>query len=248
MSDRAVVGTAVTDAAGRARVSVASPLALGEVYGSQSEASSEPAAFTTPILHWGAPQQLASCAEMLPFDSGLGLIADVGSEIFAVSLEVSDPRRVELGTSYPALLVVGTPSQVVRCADAYVLASPTHVPTTLPFLTTGETGFVNVDLPIPDDPAYGGVQIAFQWWIVDGTEVRLSDVIGVVLRSQPFVPPGQEWFFGVASDRARTAGVQDIVPSDSSRSLTATRALALRWGARLAPSLVESLLAKLARE
>jgi hypothetical protein len=239
MSDGAVIGSGTTDQQGLATIALSPPFTLGEVYGVRSEArTSGLTSFITPTLHWGQSQELSSCATLVPFDSALGLMADVGSRIFAVSLECEDADRVELGTSYSAFLVVGAPSQVVPCAGTCLLASTTWIETSLSFLTTGGTGFVSVDLPIPDDPALGGVQIAFQWWIVDGPAMRLSDIVAVVLRSQPFIPPGQEWFFGASADPSSRHRAQEVVPSTSPWSLTAARMLAKEWGAIEDPSLL----------
>lgn len=239
MSDGAVIGSGMTNVSGNATVTVSPALVLGEVYGSQSaESSAPPARFVTPTLHWGQPQAFSSGATMLPFDSSLGLIADVGSNIFAVSLEADDPNGVELGSSYPAFFVVGIPSQVVPYAGTYLLGSTTYLTTTLQFLSTGGTGFVNVDLPIPNNPAFGGVQIAFQWWILDGQVIRLSDIVAVVIRSDPFVPPGQEAYFGPPPDADGRSKAQELIPSSSPWSLIALAKLAAHWRATEDPSLL----------
>ena len=197
-----VIGSKVFGASGQESVSV-SPLSFGSIYGVQSSLLTEiTGPFASAVKKWGAADSLNASTkiEALP---DLGMLAYLGHAEFRVPIMLTfDPKQATFPTNYAATLVVGYSTDPVVDIDPpngrYVLLGTAGAFTTTASVFRPEyPGFGVVHLPIPNDPNLSGSELRFQWWVtLSLTDVRISDVQGVMIRGSQWVPPGAEAWFG----------------------------------------------------
>ncbi len=122
-----------------------------------------------------------------------------------------------------------------------MLATPIVVATTVEIAANDFPGFAEIKIPINDDPNLIGGGVAFQWWVVvSAVEIKVSDIIGLTILADRWVPPGLEGFVESSTDGPWT-------PLGKARPWTETRRAALEhWiisnGGRKHPALLRRIL------
>ncbi|MCB9889761.1 MAG: hypothetical protein H6836_09315 [Planctomycetes bacterium] len=186
-SDWTVIGTSPT---GSSPVAVP-PLLIGDLLAAKRADLPFPTPPWIPVVRRdGAAQPLNAASTIRPLSRGLGW-AHVGDDTFAVSLHVdhTDPRNVVVPASYSSLCSVGSPQDIVTINGVAVLDSPNLVPASIDVWKQSTSGFGSVDLPIPADQGLSGLEFSFQYWVDNGTELRVSDIVTVVMRPSSFGGP-----------------------------------------------------------
>jgi hypothetical protein len=195
-----VLGTATTDAQGSAIVTLSSPLAAGEIYGTLPQTLAEPAPpFGTPVFRDGAAEDIDSGSTIRPFLSGLAMTAFVDSRHFRVPIWIDPeaPAQVVVPATYTGYLNVGSAGDIVTLPDGRrFLASPVTVSTDIEVWDHDKPGFGVVKLPIQDDPALANGLVYFQWVVIVGSNAKLSDIMGFPIRVERWVRPGSTLFGG----------------------------------------------------
>lgn len=204
-----IVGSVQLDASGSGSVSVStSPLVFGAVYGARNQLHPAPSApFVTPEKRWGSAQGLADGNEIRPL-RWIGLTAFVGSDFFRLPcyIEVVNPPP-SLPHSYLAILLVGDESSpILDVGGISVLSTSIAFSTNIEIYSQEKPGFGLVRLPIPHDPLLGGAEVRYQWLVDDSTGLRVSDIAGIRVRQQMWIPPGNEGVLQDASTLASAAG------------------------------------------
>ncbi len=195
------IGSAPTDSAGKATVMV-SPLVFGSVYGLRTNLLAQPVGpFASCVNKWGAPDSLGTgvSIRLLP---DLGILSYVGNQAFAVPIFLDfDVNQVTVPTTYNVTLIVGTVTDPIVDVDPphgrYVLLGSSAFTATAEIFKKEYPGFGRVSLPMPNDPNLANAEVRYQWWVtLSPTDVRISDIQGVLIRGSAWVPPGAEAFFG----------------------------------------------------
>jgi len=190
------LGQIVLDGNGTGTLSLAAPLALGEVLvlepsvvgrkTGQLYSVMEVDGFGESIPTWGPINQLSD---------SLQTSAYVNAPYFSIPLEVG----VTIGgpSSFPTYttssLVVGTRADIVDLGGGKkALLGPgvQAFASELGFLESGEDGIDAVDLPIPNDSDLAYAEIALQWWVVGpDSQVYISEIALVTVLPDIIVPP-----------------------------------------------------------
>lgn len=196
------VAEGLTDATGIAQLAVAPPgLRLGQVYAVRSAAlGTFDAPFRSPAILIGQADDLEPGTAIRPLDSRDAVRSFVGNPHFSISVSL-DPiglrHTLAVPASYDAMLNVGTGDDVVTLPDGRpYLQSEVSIAATAQIWNERRPGFGVVDLPIPDEPDLVGGVVHYQWVVLVDGEPRLSNIVGYIVRSERWVPPGSEAFFG----------------------------------------------------
>lgn len=176
-SNGGVVGGGVGQGAATiVTVPTSEPLVLGERYSAHVPGSGSSAAFEFEcVRRYGQSESLSDGTTMTPFFYQRG--ATAGS-IFNIQLALrSMPQPID--RSYESYLLVAfrLPSDpVVQIGQGYVLNTSTMFPATGWIPADFRGGTISLDVPIP--AGLGGLVFLVQYCVVDGNQLKLSQIYG----------------------------------------------------------------------
>jgi hypothetical protein len=196
-----VVGSGVIDTTGAVAITT-SPLAWGGIYAARSPGGAAQPPFDSPSLLFGEPDttpigNLRSLRSMFPAHA-----AFLGHDHFQIPVRIDvDPTTVTPPVVYSAVLTVGVlgVSSIIPWASAQnpnrvVLAGIVDFPGGVHYDDESIPPIGTVKIPLPGDPSMAGAVLLFQWLVVFGpTDIRVSDVIGYMIRDTVWVPPSSAW-------------------------------------------------------
>lgn len=184
-----VIGTGCGPAGGGpVQVPLTQALAIGGRYIVRGIGSSNEATFVCVRRH-GFPEAFADGSRMSRI---MMSPADyyVGNHSFSVTTRVSRSWFAGPRVAYSGIMIVGFDGSAVVDLDNgqgtnqflvsdYWTGANGFIP------ADADAGFIEMSLPIPNDPALEGTLILGQFAIVDGSQYRLSEVIGYKVRQAP---------------------------------------------------------------
>jgi len=205
------IGSAPIDSAGKATVTT-SPLVFGSIYGLRTNLLAQPVGpFASCVNKWGTPDNLGTGISIRPLPD-LGIVSYVGNQAFTVPIFLDvDPQQVTVPTTYNVTLIVGTATDPIVDVDPphgrYVLLGNSAFATSAAIFKKEYPGFGQMILPMPNDANLANTEVRYQWWVtLSPTDVRISDIQGVLIRGSVWVPPGAEAFFGTGLGQALLGG------------------------------------------
>lgn len=185
-----IVGSGSVGGSGQSTVTV-SPLQMGQVYGVVdvlTQASRGP--FRTPQKQWGFPEVLSDGFSIRALSPNLGLLAEIGRDDMAPALWMGVPGTPPaIAKQWTGWLLVGTEAEVLPIGGGqYAVVSNLAIQDSVHWTPGWEKAVGALKMAAPTDPSLDGVVVCFQWMVLDGQNLRFSNVVGVMLRASKWEP------------------------------------------------------------
>ncbi len=196
-----IIGSGVIDTSGTATITT-SPLLWGRIYAARSPGGDSQPPFDSPSVLSGTPDmtpigQMRSLRFQFPAHC-----AFLGHDHFQIPVRIDvDTASVTPPATYSAVMNVGVlgisniiPIPTLENPGRVLLSGLADYSTNVLYDDVGIPPIGSVKFPLPNDDSLAGAVLLFQWLIVfSPTDVRVSDVIGYMVRDTPWVPPSSEW-------------------------------------------------------
>jgi len=215
-----VMGSGAIGGNGIATTSVV-PLALGDIYSVLCHADGKlHGKFATPVKKWGFSETTPSGFQLNSLQPARAFVAEIqpipspNSVDMAPDLQMDRPINAPSSAQqWQAWLLVGTEQELQPAGNGQtIIVSNLAIPGTVYWKPTWRRAIGNIALNAPTDPLLAGAVVCYQWMVLEGAELRFSDVQGVILRGA-FWDPGFGAFFSSSSTRKKVQPKQNRSPA-----------------------------------
>lgn len=163
-----------------ATVTTSEPLVLGERYVAREVGQPTPLQYSFPcVRRYGRSETLSDGTQLEPFFHQLGATA---GGVFQVQLTMHAPARAR-DQAYDGCLVMALRlphDPVERVGDRFLLTPWVTLPVRGWVPAGGTGGALSVGVPVPS--CLAGEVFLVQYWVMDGSEVRVSQIYGSIFQ------------------------------------------------------------------
>lgn len=238
------VGTGVLPPSGHVSVTT-TPLVMGDIYGVAGGDGVVRAPYLTPVKYYGITDTTSNGFAFRSLLPTRGMVAEIGN-----GLNVAPAAYLNLPPGPPvneqqwsAWLLVGSEADIAPSGGGQsVLVTNVTVPSSIHWKSPMIHASGAEKMVSPTDTMLAGATVCFQWMLLDGQNLRFSDIMCVMLRGSVFDPKAiSDGEFSLGASR-RSSSVTSPRPMDRE-----SYARFVRWassqGAKPLPGRVAALLA-----